>query len=373
MKVKAGTLSATGAVRAFASAKPVPDLAVALALDLPAFKLSDLPFAVPGAAASFAAPAGRLAGTVRASGDDLRLDKLSFKAKGAAISVDGAIARALAGAPSPDLAVTADLTLPALTDKDLPFPGAPSGLRMPPSHWTADAAYSSRLIRVKSLRVLTGRNDIEASGTVTDPSGRGAYDLLFKCRSFMLGEITQLTPQTRDLKLAGTGFFALSVIGSRDKPVFAGKLQFKDLGAMVEGLPLSDFTGTMSFDANRVDVPNLTGKLGDGLLKMDLTVKDIALTPEIQLEASLDRFDLGAFLAAKSKLASERAAAQAAKAAKAAPAGKPGGQPVAGGKPGVVSTRGHLLVGTLVHPNATVADVKVDWDLRGLAADQRAN
>ena len=113
--------------------------------------------------------------------------------------------------PAPDLAVTADLTLPALTGKDLPFAGVPSGLQMPPSHWTAAAAYSPRLIRVKSLRMMTGRNDVEASGTVTDPSGRGAYDLLIKCRSFMLGEITQLTPQTRDLKLSGSGFFALSM------------------------------------------------------------------------------------------------------------------------------------------------------------------
>ena len=364
-KAKAGTISATGVVRGLTSAKPVTDAAFALALDLPAFKLSELPFAVPGAPGSFAVPAGRLEGTVRASGDDVRLDKVSFKAKGAVIGVDGLVARALQGAPAPDVAVTADLNLPALSDKDLPFPGVPPGLTMPPSHWTAALDYGPRLIRVKSLRLTTGRNDVEASGTVTDPSGRGAFDLLLKCRSFALEELTKLTPATRDLKLAGTGFFAFSITGTKEKPIYAGKVQFKDFGAVVAELPLSAFTGTMSFDANRVDVPNLVGKLADGQLKMDLTVKNYALAPDVELEASLDRFDLGRYLTAKAKVDAERKAAQAAKTAKDAKAAKAAAEE----KPQLISTRGHLDVGTLIHPNATVTDVKVQWALRGLAPD----
>ena len=360
-KAKAGTIAAAGAVRGLTSAKPIADVAVTLALDLPAFKLSELPVALSGLPGSFAVPAGRLEGTVRASGDDARLEKLSFQAKGAQIFVDGTIAHALSGSPAPDVAVAADLALPALTDKDLPFPGVPSDLRMPPSHWTAALSYSPRLIRVKSLRVATGRNDVEASGTVTDPSGRGAYDLLFKCRSFVLEELTELTPRTRDLKLAGSGFFALSMTGVKEKPIFAGKLQFKDMGAMVAELPLADFTGTMSFDAKRIDVPNLTGKVADGLLKMDLTVKNYALAPLIELEASLDRFDLGRYLAAKAKLSADRSSALAAKPAQ-APAGK---------SPTLISTRGHLDIGAMAHPNATVTDVKVGWDLRDLGADLR--
>ncbi|MFI5350212.1 MAG: AsmA-like C-terminal region-containing protein [Elusimicrobiota bacterium] len=353
-KPKAGTLTANGAVRALGTAKPIPDVVVAAALDLPAFKASDLPFAVPGVPGAFTVPAGRLEGSMRASGENIVLKGVSFKTKGAEIHADGIVA------PVPDAAFTADLTLPALTDKDLPFPGVPPGLQMPPSHWTADAAYSPRVIRVKSLRATTGGNDVEASGTVADPAGRGAYDLLIKCRSFQLEELTQLTPKTRDLKLSGSGLFAFSMTGVKDKPVYAGKLQFNGLGATVAQLPLSDFAGTVSFDAKRVDVPNLKGKFGDGLLTMDLTVKDYASAPEIELEASLDRFDLGRYLAAKAKVAADRAAAKTA------------GEKKAGDeKKTAVSTRGHLNIGTLVHPTATVTDVKVSWNLRGLAADLR--
>ena len=357
-KAKAGTISATGSVRGAGSAKPVPDVAVALALDVPAFRLAELPFEVPGASGAFSIPAGRLEGTVRASGEDARLERLSFRAKGASVLVDGLVARALAGRPEPDLSVVADLALPALTDKDLPFPGAPPGLRMPPSRWTGTVAYSPRLIRVKSLRVASGRNDVEVSGTVTDPGGRGIYDLVVKCRAFVLEELTQLTPWTRDSKLAGSGFFAVSMTGTKEKPVYAGKLQFRGFGATVAGLPLADFAGTASFDAERVDLTGLAGKLADGALKMDLTAKNYATAPEISLEASLDRFDLGRYLAAKAKLDSDRAGAKAAK-------------PAGGEKKGLISTRGRLTVGTLVHPNATVTDVKVGWDLRGLGADLR--
>lgn len=356
-KVAQGAVSVSGAVRKVSSAKPVPELTVGLALSLPPFKAGDLPVAVPDLPASFAVPAMKVAGTVRLDGDDARLDGVTVTAKGASVRLQGLVAKALAGTPQPDLEVAADLDLPALTDRDLPFAGVPAGLRVPPSHWTAEVAYSPRLVRVKSLRLRLGHNDVDVSGTVTDPAGRRAFDLLLKCRSFLLEELTALTPETRDMKLAGGGFFALSVTGTKEKPVYAGKLQFKGLGATVAELPLSDFTGTVSFDERRLDAPNLKGKVADGTLQMDLTVKDYSRAPEIQLEASLDRFDLGRYLAAKNKLVAERRAAQAAN----------GEQAVAKAPP--ISTRGHFSVGTLTHPDATVHDVKVGWDLRGVTPD----
>lgn len=353
-KLKAGTASATGAVRNLSSAKPVPDVSAILALDLPAFKISDLPAAAPALPPSLELPAARVDGTVRVAGEAVRLDRLTIKAKGATVTLNGAVA------PQPDLEAAADLDLPALTDKDLPFPGVPAGLRMPASHWSADASVSTRLIRVKSFRFQSGKNEVTASGTVTDPAGRAAFDLLIKCRSFALEELTTLTPQTRDLKLAGTGKFALAVTGVKEKPNYSGKLQFQGLGATVAELPLSDFAGTFSFDDRRLDMPNLAGKVADGALKLDLTVKDYARAPEIQLEAELDRFDLGRWLAAKSKVVADRQAAKAAKPAAPQQKAPP------------MSTRGRFNVGTLIHPNATVTAVTLGWDLRGVTPDLRS-
>lgn len=363
-KFKQGTVSASGVVRKLDSAKPAPDLALRFAVDIPSFKISELPVAVAALPADYVVPAMRLDGGARAHGDDLALEKVSIKGKSGTLHLDGRVAKALAGAPEPDLEIQADLDLPALTDKDLPFSGVPPGLELPPSRWDADLSYTPKAIRLRKFGVKIASNEIFVEGGISDPAGRGAFDLLFKCKRFVLEELTRLTPQTRDLKLAGSGFFAVSVTGTKDKPVYGGKLQFKDVGATMAELPLSDFTGTISFDERRVDIPNLKGKVADGSLSMDLTIKDYTKVPDILLDASLDRFDLGKFLSAQKKLQQD---AQAAKDSKAAKTGKP-----AEVKPATpFRTSGKLAIGALLHPNAQIEKVTASWDLSGVTPDMK--
>jgi len=363
-KFKQGTASASGSVRKLGSAKPVPDLSLRIGADLPSFRVSELPVTVSALPADFVVPAMRLDGGARVRGDDVTLEKLSVKGTAGSLRLDGLVAKALAGTPEPALEVQADLDLPALTDKDLPFPGVPPGLELPPSKWDADLSYTPRAVRLRKLGVRIASNEVSVEGGVSDPAGRGAFDLLVKCKRFVLEELTRLTPATRDLKLSGSGFFALSVTGTKEKPLFGGKLQFKGVGATVAELALSDFTGTASFDERRIDVPNLKGKVADGTLTMDLTVKEYAKAPEIQLEASLDRFDLGRYLAAKKKLEAD---AKTAKAAKAAKAGKPAEE-----KPVTpIRTRGKVEIGALLHPNAQLQGVTASWDLYGVTPDMK--
>lgn len=363
-KFKQGSVSASGVVRNLDSAKPAPDLALRFAVDIPSFKISELPVAVPALPADYVVPAMRLDGGARARGDDLALEKVSIKGKSGTLHLDGPVAKALAGAPDPALEIQADLDLPALTDKDLPFPGVPPGLELPPSRWNADLSYTSKTIRLRKFGVKIASNEVFVEGGVSDPAGRGAFDLLFKCKRFVLEELTCLTPQTRDLKLAGSGYFAVSVTGTKDKPVFGGKLQFKGVGATLAELPLSDFTGTISFDERRVDIPNLKGKVADGSLSMDLTIKDYAKVPDIQLEASLDRFDLGKYLSAQKKLQQDALAAKDVNAAK---TGKPAEM-----KPAMaIRTSGKVAIGALIHPNAQVEKVTASWDLSGVTPDMK--
>lgn len=363
-KFRQGTASATGVVRGLSGAKLVPDLALRFAVDVPSFKISELPVTVTALPPGFVVPAMRLDGGARVKGDDLVFEKAVIKGRSGTLRLDGVVAKALAGAPEPALDLTADLDLPALTDKELPFPGVPPGLELPASRWDADLSYTPRAIRLRKFAVKIGSNELSVEGAVSDPAGRGAFDLLVKCRRFVLEELTRLTPRTRDLKLAGSGFFALSVTGTKEKPLFGGKLQFNGLGATVAELALADFTGTASFDERRIDVPNLKGKVADGTLTMDLTVKDYAKVPEIQVEAALDRFDLGRYLAAKKKLEADAKTAQAAKAEKAAkPAETQPATPI--------RTRGKVEIGALIHPNAQLQAVTASWELYGITPDMK--
>lgn len=363
-KFTQGTASASGVVRGLGGAKLVPDLALRFAVDVPSFKISELPVTVAALPPGFVVPAMRLDGGARVKGDDLVFEKAVIKGRSGTLRLDGLVAKALAGTPEPALDITADLDLPALTDRDLPFPGVPPGLDLPASRWDADLTYTSRAIRLRRFAVKIASNEISAEGGISDPAGRGAFDLLVKCRRFVLEELTRLTPRTRDLKLTGSGFFALSVTGTKEKPLFGGKLQFNGLGATVAELALADFTGTASFDERRIDVPNLKGRVADGTLTMDLTVKDYAKVPEIQVEASLDRFDLGRYLAAQKKLEADAKTAQAAKAEK---AGKP-----AESKPATpIRTRGKVEIGALIHPNAQLQAVTASWDLYGVTPDMK--
>jgi len=363
-KFKQGVASASGAVRKIGSAKPVPDLALRFAVDLPAIKISELPFAVSALPRDFVVPAMRLDGGARVRGDDVALEKVEIKGKSGTLRLDGAVAKALAGEPVPELEIQAALDLPALVENDLPFPGVPPGLELPPSRWDADLSYTTKAIRLRRLAVKIASNEFSAEGAISDPSGRGAFDLILKCKRFVLEELTRVTPRTRDLRLSGSGFFALSITGTKEKPVFGGKLQFKDLGAVIAELPLSGFNGTVSFDERRIDVPNLKGKVADGSLAMDLTIKDYTKVPEVQLEATLDRFDLGKYLAAKKKLDQD---ARAAKAAQAAKTGKPADEkPV---KP--IRARGKVEIASLIHPNVQLQGVSASWELWGVTPDMK--
>lgn len=350
VKTKAGTINVSGTVSKLSSARPEPDLEVGAKLDLPEIKASVVPFAkLPE---GFVSPAASVEGKVRLRGDDLQVSALRVRTRAGTVDLTGTVKGVTSGKPEPDLDVVAKVSLPALTSKDIPSSAVPPGLQIPPSQWDAALSASLDEVKVTALRVVVGKNDLEVSGKAVGlRSRKPVAALLLKCRSFVLEELTQLSPQTRDLKLAGSGFFALGVTGRPDKPVLEGKLQFRGLGATVGGLKLSDFTGTAKFDERRIDVPRLKGKVEEGDLEMDLTVKDYSTDePDIDVVASLTQFDLGKFMAAKAALAKS-------------PEAKKEESRLS------LSARRRFAVGRLIHPNAEARDVEVVWELTGITPD----
>lgn len=355
-----GSLALKGAARKLRSGKPDVDMEASVDADLPELKASDLPWAKlpPG----FVSPAAKIAGQGRLKGDDLALSSLSVKTKAGTLKASGSVRKLSAGAGAePDLDLTADLSLPALKSADIPLASVPPDLSLPPSKWDGSLTLSRDEVKIRSLRAVIGHNDfaLDAGRVWQLRSERPLVDLTVKCRQFQLEELTSVSPRTRELGLAGSGFFALGASGRLPRPVLEGKLQFKGIAASVGPLKLADFTGTAAFNEKRIDVPNLRGKVGDGDLAMDLTIKNYATAPDVDLQASLSRFDLGGFFAARASVAKPPKPA--------APSEKPA--ETAATPP--ISARGRFLVGELAHPNLTAKDLKLEWDLTGYTPDMR--
>lgn len=353
-----GKVLGSGSARGLGTPKPAFNGKASIGMDVPQIQSGQYAFLKLPPKAWI--PAARVDAEIALSDDELKIVSLTTKLKQGTVSIVGWVRRLGTAESEPDVSVEMEMNLPALTDKDLPFAGVPTGLQAPASRWEAAVDYSPKAVRVRKLRLETGKNVVSVEGSVSDPAGRAAFDLLVKCKSFVLDELTKLTPQTRDMKIAGSGYFAFSVTGHKLKPLYAGKLLFKELGATLAGLPLSEFNGTVSFDEKRIDVPNLKGKVADGTLQMDLTVKDYAHAPEIQLEASLDRFDLSKYLAAKDKMVADSQAAKAAKPVEPAASKE---------KPAPLRTRGRFEVGTLSYTDSKIEQVKMNWDLSDLTPD----
>lgn len=359
-RLKQGTVEATGSVAGLRSAKPDADLAVAVDLDVPELAAADLPFlSLPK---GFVSPAVKVDGAVKVRGDDAELEGLKLRGKAGTLEVSGKI-RSLTKEPEPNLDLTAKLSLPQLTNADAPFLPLPPGFKLPPSRWDVDVSASRDQAVFRAFRAVVGSNDveIEKGGKVMGLRAKPVADLTIKCRQFVLEELGDLTTAIHEMKVKGNGFFALTVHGPAEKPVLSGKLQFRTLSAVVSGLSLEGFTGTASFDERRIDVPNLKGKVEGGELKLDLTVKNYAAKPDVDLEASLTEFDLGKFFSAKTSMAA-KADAKAQAQGKPKPSDKPA-QPV--------HLRGKFTVGRLFHPNFEAKDVRSSWDLKDYTPDYK--
>ncbi|MCX5790209.1 MAG: AsmA family protein [Elusimicrobia bacterium] len=235
-----------------------------------------------------------------------------------------------------------------------PF-GLPDDLTIPATDIAAKFRLSGEDLKLDALQIKTSFVSLEASGKAQGlGSSSPQLDLLVKCRSFLLEPLAQVSAKIGEFKPAGGGYFAAAIRGPARKPMAAGKLTFKGVGATVAGLKLSDLAGTVSFDDRELDLPDLTGQVGAGTLALDLTVKDYAASPAVTVNGSLTQFDLDPLLAAKPSAAPKEP--------------KPAGASAQGGGPGI-KTDGKFTVKKLTHSNAVANDLRISWDLNGITPD----
>ena len=250
--VPQGTVSVSGSVARLGSAKPAPDVTVTLALSLPAVKAGELPVALPPSVpAGFVIPVVKVDGALALKGDDARFKALRLVFSGGKVVLGGAVLGALSAKPRPELEVQAELALPALTDKDLPLAGVPAGLQLPPTSWEADLDYTLERLRVRKLHLKLGGNDVAVEGTIGDPAGRMAYDLLVKCKSFVLEELTKLTPAPAPPAVRSRGTFNVGALAHTQARLTNVKLSW-DLSGVSPNLRLLNGNARLSAAEGRL-------------------------------------------------------------------------------------------------------------------------
>jgi translocation and assembly module TamB len=118
---------------------------------------------------------------------------------------------------------------------------------------------------------ITGQNtDLRASGTaqllgVTDPKG-GVLNVK------ATGSVSMTLLHTFDPDVIATGKmeFTVAAGGRVTNPALTGKVQFDNVNVAMDGVPngLSNMTGTLVFNDDRLQVQSLTAKTGGGELKI---------------------------------------------------------------------------------------------------------
>ncbi|MDE2312687.1 MAG: hypothetical protein KGL04_00745, partial [Elusimicrobia bacterium] len=321
---------------------------------------SQIPFLPASVPASLIVPQAVLDLKAAVSGAQAKISTLNVKTDYGVVSAAGTVGN-IWRAPAPNLSVSAKLDIPKLRADELPFLDAPAGFVLPASKWDASVRADLSRIDIHSLRAVVGDNDLQVSGSVSNwNKADRSVKAMLTCRRFVLDEITPLVPTLAPLHLAGSGFFVLAARGPLLKPFLAGKMKFEGLGGDVAGLKFAGFGGVATFDARRIDVPNLDGSFGSGELQANLTVENYATQhPAVDVQAELNTLDLGQLQAAlASASASAPRAAPAAVPAKAAPRSS-----------FFADAKGQMTIGHLIHPNIKADDVRLYWDLTGIGSD----
>jgi len=353
-----GSVNVDGSIAGGASGKWNPNLRVSAHLSVPQLKAAAVPFLPRGVPSGLIVPAFVLDAKAALAGADARISAFDLKTDYGTIGISGAVRR-LWSAPEPDLNVAAKLSIPELRAAQLPFPDVPQGFILPASRWGISLHAGPNQVDAKALHAVVGDNDLEVSGSMAKwRSAKRSIKAMLTCRRFVLGEIAPLVPSLAPLHLAGNGFFVLAARGPLASPFLAGKMKFQGLGGDYSGLKFAGFGGIATFDAQRIDIPNLDGSFGSGELQANLTIEDYATPhPAVDVQAELSKLDLGQLLAAFSS-----GAASAQKPAAAA-------RPSAEKAKSFARAKGQLTIDELSHPNIKAEDVRLYWNLSGIGSD----
>ncbi len=279
----------------------------------------------------------------------LVVDSATFTVSAGTVSVSGRVPGLLGGAAAPNLTAALALNLPALTETDLPFSGAPAGLRLPPTRWTGVLAYRPGAVALKRLRARGPGLDLEADGVKSVP---GAFRGRVIAREFDLARLADLVPAAREFQPRGRAWFDFAASSG---PKFYGTAHLRGAGFGLPGFLVSGLNGSVRARGRALETNALSGRLDGSSMTVDAKASLTGEGPEIRAAVRLDRFDLGHYLKAKNAYLARHASDKPLSAAASSP----------------VRASGSLDVDTLLHPKATMTGVHAEWNLTGLGPNLR--
>lgn len=136
----------------------------------------------------------------------------------------------------------------------------------------------------------------------------------------------------------------------------------RELEAEANGLAL-ELAGSVKLDKERVEMPNLKGRLAGAALAASLTVADYAKAPSVVLDAKIGKLDAGKLMAAMPRKPAAQGKAEGPSSGEAPKA------PVSTAPSPPIRAKGSLAVEQLVYSGVTADETKVSWDLKGITPD----
>ncbi len=355
-----GNLSVQGTVENIFSKNPKPNLDIASDLKFP--RLSSQEIAWAHLSKELVIPSTHVQAKLNLKKSLLTFNQASVLTHFGSLSFSGPVLDYASRAPKPHLMISAAINLPAFESSDIPFHQLPPGIKFPPSRWDGSFYLGQKTIRVKQIKLSFKGNTVELSKSeFLDITGKNpTLNILVKCPSFDLPELTPIFPNTRKLKLVGHGFFALAASGPLERPTLEGKLKFEDLGIKELGFDLSHFTGIVSFNDQRIDAPDIYGKFDGSQTHIDLTVKNYTHRPYIDTEIDLAEFNLDHFFAARDRFV------QTISSLKDSSVQTKDSLREQEKTASPIDSKGILNINHLTHPKFRADGVRITWDVQGI-------
>ena len=233
----------------------------------------------------------------------------------------------------------------------------PGGVKLPPLSLQFSGTASSAQTVIEYCALKMGELQLSAHGQYLSPSNKPAsVNISLETNVFALADVADLAPQAQNFHLQGKAALKLQASGALPSPALSGSAEIHDLGVEYQGQKLSLFNGALQFTPSAVSA-QVSGKLNQSNLKVDVKAADYRTSPKVTLTGSLSELDLS-HLPQTASSSSPPAANARTKKSSSPRALNP------------ISSSGEFTIGKITHQNFSASQSKLQWNLNQLQAPE---